>query len=73
VRPRVPRGWTDYSIAYRFGATEYRIRVELVQPGAADAATEVTVDGRPVHGASIALVDDGTPHEVVVRTTTAAG
>ena len=73
VRPRVPRGWTDYSITYRFGATEYRIRVELAPSGSTDAATDVTVDGRRVQGESIALADDGTPHEVVVRTTTAAG
>jgi cyclic beta-1,2-glucan synthetase len=73
LRPRVPRGWTGYSIAYRFGATEYRIRVELVDRAAADARVEVTVDGRRVEGEAIPLADDGRPHEVVVRTTTAAG
>jgi cellobiose phosphorylase len=66
VRPRVPRAWTGYSIAYRFGATEYRIRVELVPREGAHAPAEVTVDGRRVEGESIALVDDGTPHDVVV-------
>jgi cyclic beta-1,2-glucan synthetase len=66
VRPRVPRVWGAFDIAYRFGASLYTIRVE--EPGriGADGGV-VTVDGEAIDGDEITLVDDGAPHKVVIR------
>ena len=67
VHPRVPRAWTEYSIDYRFGSSEYHIAVELVDALEGDRA-QVTVDGRAIESGEIALVDDGATHQVRVRT-----
>jgi hypothetical protein len=46
--------------------TLYRIMVE--QPsGVARAGPELLLDGRPLAGAALPLVDDGGTHDVVVR------
>ena len=66
VEPRVPREWPGYAIEYRHGGTPYRIAVELTDSdGRADR--EIVVDGQPLAGTSIVLVDDGLVHDVVVR------
>jgi cyclic beta-1,2-glucan synthetase len=65
--PRVPRGWPGYSIDYRHGDTPYRIVVELAE-GVGGGSAEVILDGRRMAGSSVALVDDGRAHDVVVRT-----
>jgi cellobiose phosphorylase len=63
----VPRAWSEYSIDYRFGGSEYHIAVELVD--ALDGGhAQVTVDGRVIESGEIALVDDGAKHQVLVRT-----
>jgi cyclic beta-1,2-glucan synthetase len=63
--PRVPSGWSGYSIEYRHGGTPHRIVVELT---AADSdAAEVILDGPRIAGSVLALVDDGRVHDVVVR------
>jgi cyclic beta-1,2-glucan synthetase len=66
LRPRVPDGWAEYAIDYRFGGSVYAITVHdparVVPLGA-----EVHVDGRLLPGAEIPLVDDGARHEVSVR------
>jgi cyclic beta-1,2-glucan synthetase len=64
IEPRVPRGWPGYTIAYRFGASEYTITVEQVD--ASDGAG-VTLDGRRIESGELRLVDDGTTHQVHVR------
>jgi cyclic beta-1,2-glucan synthetase len=64
IQPRVPRGWPGYTIAYRFGASEYTITVEQVD--ASDGAG-VTLDGRRIESGELRLVDDGTTHQVHVR------
>jgi cyclic beta-1,2-glucan synthetase len=66
IEPRVPAGWPEFTIRYRFGAARYTIVVH--EPGRlGDTGTEVTLDGRPLQGHDIPLVDDGAAHEVIVR------
>lgn len=66
IDPRVPADWPAYAIEYRYGASVYAITVH--QPGLVRAHTAiVSVDGRELDEAVIALVDDGGRHEVVVR------
>ncbi|MGH7534262.1 MAG: GH36-type glycosyl hydrolase domain-containing protein, partial [Gemmatimonadales bacterium] len=64
--PRVPAGWAEIGIEYRFGRTVYSIVVQ--RPHAARAgAQEVAVDGRVLETEVISLVDDGGRHSVVIR------
>jgi cyclic beta-1,2-glucan synthetase len=63
IEPRVPKDWKEYAIEYRFGTSVYAISVRA---SAASDGPRVTVDGQPVDGVEIALVDDGRPHDVVV-------
>ena len=64
IEPRVPKHWTEYAIEYRHGASVYAIAVRHASDG--PGAPRVTLDGRALEGAEIALVDDGHRHEVVV-------
>jgi cyclic beta-1,2-glucan synthetase len=66
IRPIVPVAWPEYAITYRYGKTTYDIVV--YDPGAIRSdEVELEIDGRPVEGCSIRLVDDGASHEVRVR------
>jgi cellobiose phosphorylase len=64
IRPRVPSGWPEYTIAYRYGKSTYEIVVH--DPGAMGRGdeVEVVIDGRPVAGSRLTLVDDGMRHAV---------
>jgi len=65
IRPSVPAGWSEYSIVYRYGQSTYEIVVH--DPGALRGGQEeVVVDGRPVDGNRLRLVDDGKRHAVRV-------
>jgi cyclic beta-1,2-glucan synthetase len=64
--PRVPAEWPEFRLEYRHGSSVYEVVVE--RPHAARAgAQEVMLDGRPLAGEWIELVDDGARHAVVVR------
>ena len=65
VDPCIPRGWPGFSITYTYGATLYDIRVENPS-GVCRGVASVELDGEPVDGREIPLVDDGRPHEVKV-------
>ena len=65
IEPRVPAAWPEFTIDYRFGNTVYAIIVQ--QPGRLDAGAEVVIDGHPLDGTDIPLVDDGVRHQVMVR------
>ncbi len=66
LEPRAPAGWREYTIEYRHGRSRYVIVVHNPD-GAARGAVELMMDGRPVNGPAILLVDDGERHEVSVR------
>ncbi len=54
------------TIEYRYGAAVYDILVQL--PGLVRRhGADVTVDGRPLEGSVISLVDDAARHAVVVK------
>ncbi len=61
VRPCIPADWPGYTVAYRFRAALYQLKVEP-----ADVA-EVSVDGVVHAGNAVPLLDDGGTHEVRVR------
>ncbi|MGH7694446.1 MAG: GH36-type glycosyl hydrolase domain-containing protein [Gemmatimonadaceae bacterium] len=65
LQPCLPEGWPEVTIEYRYGGSLYVIVVQSPAHVRRDGA-DVTVDGRPLDGDVISLVDDGARHEVVV-------
>jgi cyclic beta-1,2-glucan synthetase len=71
IEPRVPTSWPEFSIEYRYGDSVYVIMVQEPARSRRERAL-VTVDGVPIEGRSITLVDDGQRHEVLMRPRTDA-
>jgi cyclic beta-1,2-glucan synthetase len=66
MEPSVPADWPSFALDYRFGTATYEITVE--QPAAVRGSHAIVVlDGEPIEGAALPLVDDGQRHVVVVR------
>jgi cyclic beta-1,2-glucan glucanotransferase len=65
MRPCIPAGWPGFTIAYRHGQALYTIQVE--RAARAGDGSHVTLDGSPLSGGGVRLVDDGREHTVVVR------
>jgi cyclic beta-1,2-glucan synthetase len=71
IAPTVPADWREFSIEYRYGSSTYRIVVR--DPGRLRTeGVEILVDGTPIEGAEIPLVDDGATHEVCIGVGAAA-
>jgi cellobiose phosphorylase len=66
VDPCVPRGWPGFEVTYRHLSASYRIRVEN-PAGVERGVRSVTVDGQPVSGGTIPLINDGREHAVRVE------
>jgi len=65
INPCIPRAWPGFKVDYRFGTAHYRIIVENPQ-NVNRGIQEVLLDGKPLHGSLIPLVDDSQAHEVHV-------
>jgi len=66
IDPCVPASWPEFTIEYRYGTSRYVIVVH--SPGAIRGnGAEATLDGVALERGAIPLVDDGRPHEVIVR------
>ncbi|HEU4532371.1 MAG TPA: hypothetical protein VFR59_14345, partial [Steroidobacteraceae bacterium] len=62
IAPCIPAHWPGFEVSFRYGTARYEILVQ-------DAGTEVIgleIDGEPVTGGLVALVDDGAVHAVRV-------
>lgn len=65
IDPATPSGFGDYTVWYKYGSSEYEIRVENRSKGR--LVTEaLLVDGNRQAGKRLKLVDDGRKHEVIV-------
>jgi cyclic beta-1,2-glucan synthetase len=64
IRPHVPASWPMFHVRYRFGGTLWEIEVR--SPGQITGEASVTVDGVLSDDGTIAIVDDGRTHNVVV-------
>ena len=63
--PCIPKDWTGFKADYRFGKAHYKISVE--NPNKVNRGIrQVVLDGNPLPGSLIPLVDDGQPHEARV-------
>mgnify|MGYP001788393902 CR=1 FL=1 len=74
ITPVMPASWNSFSMRYRFGATDYQINVERVEPSNAASAypsTQYSLDGSLLTGEQsslgIALIDDSREHIVLVQ------
>jgi cyclic beta-1,2-glucan synthetase len=66
IDPCIPPAWNGFSVALRYRATRYDIRVENPR-GVSRGVAALEVDGIPVGGpATVPLVDDGGAHAVRV-------
>lgn len=65
MQPVLPPGWHTYELAYRHRETDYRIVVHQDEPSA--SGVRITVNGVPVEGDAVPLVDDGGEHRVEIR------
>jgi cyclic beta-1,2-glucan synthetase len=65
INPCIPKDWPGFKVDYRFGTTHYKISVENPQ-GVNRGIRQTQLDGNPLPGSPIPLVDDGQPHEVRV-------
>ena len=65
--PCLPSDWNGFHVQLRRGASEYAIEVVRSTAGDIDhAAVQIKVDGEPISGQRLPLVDDGANHQVRV-------
>jgi cellobiose phosphorylase len=65
INPCIPRHWPGFKVDYRFGTSHYKISVENPQT-INRGIQQVLLDGKPLSGSQIPLVEDGKLHEVRV-------
>jgi cyclic beta-1,2-glucan synthetase len=65
IEPRLPAGWSGFSVSYRFGSTDYSI--EVVAGQTHDKASAVTHGEIGSASSSIELIDDGKARVVRVE------
>ena len=65
IDPCIPGNWPGFRITYRFGRTSYLVRVENPQ-GVQRGVQQILLNGIPLTGQGIPLIDDGSQHEVRV-------
>ena len=65
INPCIPRDWPGFKVDYRFGDTHYKISVENPH-NVNRGIQQVMLDGNPLPGNLIPLVEDGQLHEVRV-------
>ena len=65
IDPASPVSFGDFTVYYRYGTSEYQIKVEPLPKGRL-SGTELTVDGIRQEGCRIKLTDDDRVHQVKV-------
>ena len=63
IRPAIPEDWPGFEMTYRYHSATYEITVKREK----GFAPEIELDGRPVEGSDIRLLDDGARHRVTIR------
>ncbi|NMC80796.1 MAG: glycosyl transferase family 36, partial [Chloroflexi bacterium] len=65
IDPVIPPDWAEYEIRYQFGKSVYLIRVQNPEH-VATGVRQMALDGKPLKGGAIPLVDDQQKHQVIV-------
>jgi cyclic beta-1,2-glucan synthetase len=64
IDPCIPRGWSNYSMSFRYHSTAYKIRVENPS-GVSRGVVSMEMDGKPLANLpNIPLADDGGDHQI---------
>jgi len=66
IKPCIPKTWPQYEMTYRYQSSTYKITVMNVK-AATNPKTEIKLDGTPIEGENIPLVDDGQNHVVSIQ------
>jgi cyclic beta-1,2-glucan synthetase len=66
LAPSIPAMWAGFSVAWKFGASQYHITLENAAHGGS-RVIRAELDGSAVDSSAIPLVDDGREHRVHVR------
>ena len=69
VRPLLPRDWKNFEMHYRYGSSTYDIACHATESA---VGASIVLDGVEAAGETIALVDDGRTHSVVVNVSPAS-
>jgi cyclic beta-1,2-glucan synthetase len=65
IQPCVPASWHEFEITYRWKSATYRITV--IRPGVnRSSAPTILLDGAPIVGSELVLVDDRQNHHVII-------
>ena len=68
VSPCFPAEWSEFTMRYRYGATDYEIEVRQARAAEGESGSiRVSVDGIAQPDGSIPLIDDYAPHRVQVE------
>jgi cellobiose phosphorylase len=72
VHPCLPREWNECAMSYRFGETEYRIKIRQIKDsegGAANGTGAYTIrlDGVDMGDQGVPLLDDHLEHTIDVQ------
>jgi cellobiose phosphorylase len=67
LAPRMPQAWPHYKIHYRYRQTVYHITITRLA-GDLPGANSLTLDGKPLPGDTIPLIDDHVEHVVELKT-----
>jgi cellobiose phosphorylase len=71
IDPCIPAAWPGYRIEYRYGRSAYAVEVENPD-GVSRGVRQIILDGAPLPGSRIPLIDDGATHFARVRLGAAA-
>jgi cellobiose phosphorylase len=63
--PCVPAEWKSYMVHYRYRETFYHVTIS--NPAGKSSIASITVDGKPLDGTAIPMVDDRKPHNVEIQ------
>ena len=65
ITPCIPTAWSEYELTYRYGDTNYHLRMENPD-GVQQGVKQVISDGEILRKKEIPLLDDGKEHYVTI-------
>ncbi len=66
LTPNLPETWSTFTLHYRYRQTPYHIRITRL-PGTPQGSCQLSLDGQPLVGNSIPMLDDHRDHSVEMQ------
>jgi cellobiose phosphorylase len=66
LTPSLPGTWSTFTLHYRYRQTPYHIRITRLS-GSPQGTSRVTLDGKPIAGNLLPLLDDHREHAVEMQ------